>query len=236
MKAIEKKEQYIILRGEGKSIRTACKELKISTSAGQEWEKALKERIEAQKADRLNELHEAYGLLKEKRIERLGNTLNKITQAIGEVDLSKIPADKLLDMQLKYAEALKAEYTPQRAKIEASSPKEALVKVLLDTAEGVRSGELTPEQAKNETQAVANLLKAYEQFSIEAKEDSAKKLQITFVDAEYKKAYVDEKTGTQYYTRLDREYEDRDAWKAGREARDGQTQKQYINNTNGGTV
>ena len=68
MKAIEKKEQYIILRGEGKSIRTACKELDISTSAGQDWEKELKGRIDAERADRLNELHETYGLMKEKRI------------------------------------------------------------------------------------------------------------------------------------------------------------------------
>ena len=211
MKPIEKKEQYIVLRGEGKSIRSACKELDISTSAGQEWEKSLKERIEAEKADRLHELHETYGLMKEKRIERLGSTLNKITQAIGQVDLSNIQPDKLLDLQLKYAEALKAEYTPYREKIEATNPKEALVKVLLDTAEQVRSGELTAEQAKNETQAVANLLKACDQFSAVAK-DEQPHLHIEFVGAEYKKAYTDEKTGETYYTKTKKVYPDLESY------------------------
>lgn len=212
MKPIEKKEQYIVLRGEGKSIRTACKELDISTSAGQDWEKELKGRIDAERADRLNELHETYGLMKEKRIERIGNTLNKITEAIGGIDLSAIPPEKLLDMQLKYAEALKAEYTPQRPKIDANTPREALIQVLIDTADKVRSGDITPEQAKNETQAVANLLKAHEQFGITQKEDIPV-MKIRFVDSEYKPAYVDEKTGIEYFTKKDHEYEDREQWR-----------------------
>lgn len=214
MKPIEKKEQYVVLRGEGKSIRTACKELAISTSAGQDWEKDLKDRIEQERADHLHQLHETYGLLKEKRIERLGNTLNKITETIKGIDLSAIPAEKLLDMQLKYAEALKAEYTPQRAKIEANTPKDALIKVLLDTAEGVRNGELTPEQAKNETQAVANLLKACDQFGVNAREEFPH-IQVEFVGTDYKKAYTDEKTGETYYTKTQKVYPDLESYNKG---------------------
>ena len=220
MKSAETREQFIALRGAGKSIRSACKEVGISTSTGQEWETELKERVEEARKERLTELHELYGMTKEKRIERIGSTLNKLTNAIQEIDIATLPPDKLLDYQLKYMDALKGEYTPPRAKIEAGTPKEALVKVLLDTAEGVRSGELTAEQAKNETQAVANLLKAVEQFKPEATQDAS--IKIRFVTSEYKPAYTDEKTGIQYFTRTDTE---RDS--AGLKPE----QKQYINGT-----
>lgn len=204
MKSIDKKEQYITLRGVGKSIRTACKEVGISPSTGQEWEKGLKEQLEEAKAERLSELHEVYGMTKEKRIERIGNTLNKITDTLNTIDLTALPPEKLLELQLKYTEALKAEYTPKRTKIEANSPKEALLKVLLDTAEGVRSGELTAEQAKNETLAVANLLKAVDQFKPEETAED-RKLRIVMVSSKYKRAYTDEKTGIEYYIRNDYE-------------------------------
>ena len=47
---------------------------------------------------------------KEHRITRFGDMLNRIDEALAQKDLTELPADKLLDMKLKYEERLEREY------------------------------------------------------------------------------------------------------------------------------
>lgn len=49
-------------------------------------------------------------MTKEARIKKLGDTLEKIEDAIAKADFSTVDPAKLLDFKLKYTEALKGEY------------------------------------------------------------------------------------------------------------------------------
>lgn len=200
MKPIEKKTKFVELRSQGMSFDTISKELAISTGTCSEWNKELRNEVETLKGERMKELYTIYGMDREARIRRTGNTLKKIEEALSHIDLSQLPPDKLLDFALRYQEALSKEYVaPKRELDQKEGTREALIQALADIVDRVRSGELSPEQAKTETQAVTNLLKAVEMFGSIDKEN--KGLTVEFVSGEYTKAYTDEKTGETYYTK-----------------------------------
>lgn len=200
MKPVGTKTKFVELRSQGKSFDAISKELSISTGTCSEWNKELRKDVEALKSERMQELYCIYGMDREARIQRTGETLKKIQGALDKVDLSTLPADKLLDYALKYQEALSKEYVAPKKEIEPKDDtKETLIQALADIVDRVRNGELSPEQAKTETQAVTNLLKAVEMFGIAG--DTKNKITVEYVTGEYKKAYTDEKTGETYYTK-----------------------------------
>lgn len=110
MKTTEKKLAFIEARAAGKSYNTIAKELGISKSTCTSWSRELEKEIADLKAERLEELYEAYSMTKEARIKHLGATLQTIDSALAEKDLSEIPAEKLLELSLKYRKELKEEY------------------------------------------------------------------------------------------------------------------------------
>ena len=111
MKSTEKKLEYIELRASGKSYSSIAEELGISKSTCSKWEKALGADIEALREEHLQELYTSYSMAKEARIEKIGKTLQGIEEALEEKDLTQLPADKLLELKLKYERELKTEYT-----------------------------------------------------------------------------------------------------------------------------
>lgn len=111
-KDLSKKNDFILLRAEGRSYSFITQKLAISKTTCIKWNKELEEKILEQKQDNLNNLYKSYNLTKEARIERLGTTLKKIDSALENVDYSTIAPEKLLDFKLKYTQALKQEYTP----------------------------------------------------------------------------------------------------------------------------
>lgn len=171
MKTTEKKLEYVRLRAEGHSYSSIAKELGISKSTCSSWEKELREDIEACKGEKLRELYTSYRLTKEARVEELGKTLQGITQALEGKDLAELPADKLLELKLKYQRELKTEYT------------EPLEDAGEDTIEGLleqynrlytasQSGQYSPAQIKAQLaildakKATINALEADSFFSI----------------------------------------------------------------------
>lgn len=110
MKTTEKKLAFIEARAAGKSYNTIAKELGISKSTCTSWSRELEKEIADLKAERLEELYEAYSMTKEARIKHLGATLQTIDRALADKDLSEIPAEKLLELSLKYRKELKEEY------------------------------------------------------------------------------------------------------------------------------
>ena len=174
MKPAELKKEYIRLRAEGKSYSVICEQLHISKSTCTKWEKELAEQIDELKRAELAELCESYGMTKEARIKKLGDTLGTIDGALASADFSQMPPDKLLDFKLKYTQALKEEYIATgRSK---SLPEEinpaALMDMLKDLLERVRAGEVDTAQANRESMIISNLLKAYEQTELQAKIDA----------------------------------------------------------------
>ena len=158
----EQRLKFIELRAEGLSYDKIAKKLHISKSTCSSWEKEFQSEITKLKHEQLRELYDNYYMTKEARIKKLGSILNRIDDALDEVDLSEVPADKLLDYKLKYTEALKGEYiwTAPTANFDGDiTPKEVL-NALGDLMNRVRAGEVTPDQANRESSVLINMLKA----------------------------------------------------------------------------
>lgn len=101
---------FIEARAEGKSFDTITKELNISKGTCCSWEKSLHADIEALKDEHLEELYTTYKMTRDARIKSLGEILQNIDTAIAKKTLEDIPADKLLELRLKYSKELKEEY------------------------------------------------------------------------------------------------------------------------------
>ena len=167
----ETKQEFIKLRAEGLSYEKIQKELGISKSTCSKWEQQLADQIAEYKAEQLKELYNEYGMLKEARIKRLGDTVNKLKTAIDNLDLSEVAPEKLLDLYLKYTDALKSEYIAPITKptITGENVPQELVKALTDLLTRIQAGEVTAEQASRESTAIANIIKAYEQVEVKQK-------------------------------------------------------------------
>ena len=173
MKPCELKQEYIRLRAEGKSYSYIADKLHISKSACSKWETQLEADIAQLKREELNSLYEAYSMKKEARIRKLGDTLDRVEEALDAVDLKEVAPEKLLDFKLKYTEALQKEYTGTEPafKLGDDMKPEDIVKALGDLLNRVRAGEVTQEQVNRESLVLSNLLKAYEQVELKAKLD-----------------------------------------------------------------
>lgn len=173
MKPVEQRAEYIRLRAEGKSYSAICEQLHISKSTCSKWEKDLKAQIDELKRAELAELCESYGMTKEARIKRLGETLGRIDAALEQVDFSTVDPAKLLDFKLKYGEALKGEYVETTPPLQLDSiDGKAIVSALGDLLNRVRAGDITTEQAQKESLILSNLLKAYDTVEVKAKLDA----------------------------------------------------------------
>lgn len=171
MKPQELKQEYIKLRAEGKSYSFIADELHISKSTCTQWEAQLSEEIARLKKEELNSLYENYHMKKEARIKQLGDTLEKVNNALENIDFTNVAPEKLLDYKLKYTEALQKEYiglSPAFKLNGSTSPKD-IMKALSDLLDRVRAGEVTPEQANRECLILCNLLKAFETIEVKAK-------------------------------------------------------------------
>ena len=172
MKPAEIKKEYIRLRAEGKSYSVIAEQLHISKSTCTKWEKDLAEQIDELKRAELTELYESYGMTKEARIKKLGDTLEKINEALAKTDFSTVDPAKLLDFKLKYTEALKGEYVGQKKAIEPESLEARdIVEALADLLNRTRAGDITTDQAQRESLILSNLLKAYDTTEVKAKLD-----------------------------------------------------------------
>ena len=106
---LEVKEKFIELRAKGWSFDKIAKELHKRKATLIDWSKELESEIANRKAIELEVLYEKHYLLKEQRIEKLGNLLNKIINEIDNRDLKDIPTNKLFDLLLKYNKEIKEE-------------------------------------------------------------------------------------------------------------------------------
>lgn len=110
MKDRETQLAFIRARAEGKSYGTISKELGISKATCTSWEQSLRDEIDTLKQEQLEELYTAYHMTREARIKALGSIVQDLDTAIGKKNMYELPLDKLLDLRLKYAKELKAEF------------------------------------------------------------------------------------------------------------------------------
>ena len=159
MKQQEQRTEFIRMRAEGKSLRAIAAEIKVSKSTLSEWEKELRAEVERLRAENLEELYTTYGMAKEARIQRVGDTLRRIDEALAQVDLSSISPEKLLDYKLKYQAALRDEYTAPAA--EVSGEAENTLEALRGLYRRVASGEITVDKAKAEAALIDKVVAGY---------------------------------------------------------------------------
>ena len=110
MKDSETKLAFIKARAEGKSYSAITRDLGIAKATCASWEQSLRGDIEALKQAQLDELYTAYNMKREARIKTLGGILQGLDKAIAGKPLEDLPADKLLELRLKYGRELKEEY------------------------------------------------------------------------------------------------------------------------------
>lgn len=111
---LELQQSFVEYRAKGWSLRKIERKLKVSKSALANWDRELEEEIASLKAMELEALYESYFLARESRIKALGQQLRKIQAELRGRDLADVPTEKLLEMQLRYLDALQEEYIEAR--------------------------------------------------------------------------------------------------------------------------
>lgn len=147
MTIAQKKEQFTIMRADGHSYAEISKELGISKSTCTAWNSELKENIAELETDNAQELKHKYRITRANYIERIGETLERINQAIEKTDFTKIPAEKLLKLKLEYEEKILTECTPIYEKREPLTAQE-LADEGTYILKQLKAGQITDQQAK----------------------------------------------------------------------------------------
>ena len=132
MEIIEVKQQFIELRAQGWSFDKIAKELGKAKQTLIDWSKEFKEEIGNYKALELEVLYEGYYLLKEARLRRLGEVVNKLSGELQERDLKDLPTDKLLDLYLKYSDKIKEEIVETSFKTSEEISEDKIERQLLE--------------------------------------------------------------------------------------------------------
>lgn len=153
MKSTDQKAQFIELRAQGQSYSKIAEALHISKSTCSAWQQELAEEVADRQQERLEDLYNLYAMHRQGRIERIGQTIGRIDAALAEKDLSELPADKLLELKLKYQRELKAEYTEPITPITENSL-EAILLQFTGILEKTQSGELSAARSKAQLDAV----------------------------------------------------------------------------------
>lgn len=172
MKSTTKQREFIRLKAEGKSNAQIARLLHISESTASRYTKLLGDKISNYKAEQLQELYDAYYMTRAARIQRLGETLNQVDQAISTSDLSSVPVEKLLDLKLKYAQALKNEHIPLDAgdtvsyEVVESTAKDILSQ-MDSLLQRLRDGSISPANAAIEAKILDAMLKGWELVALE---------------------------------------------------------------------
>lgn len=114
----EQREQFIELRAEGLSFDAIAAKLNISKSTLIKMSRELAGDIDRLKFINLEALAERYKILKAERLEGIGKILGKVDTALENVDLSKVSAEKLIELKLKLTDKMLSEisqpYTIER--------------------------------------------------------------------------------------------------------------------------
>jgi len=101
MAEIEKRGQFVGLRGKGMSYAKISEEIGVSKTSLIHWSKELKLEISNEQAMELERLREKYLLGREYRIRVNGTQLSQITEELLRRKLNEVPTEKLFDMQRK---------------------------------------------------------------------------------------------------------------------------------------
>ncbi len=101
MKDVMVKEQFVELRAKGWSFDRIAKELTISKQTLVNWSRELSLMIRNRRAVEFEALLEMHAMTREKRVEAIGQLLQRMNQELASRTLTTIPTERLLDSILK---------------------------------------------------------------------------------------------------------------------------------------
>jgi len=105
----QKKESFIELRAAGLSFDTIAQQLDISKPTLIKLSRELSADIEKLKFINLEAIAERHKALRAERLDSLGRLLDKVSEAIERADFSKVPVERLIELQFKLTDRLRAE-------------------------------------------------------------------------------------------------------------------------------
>ncbi len=174
---LDKQLRFIELRAKDVSYKAIAAELGVSKGTLTSWDKLLRSEIAKHKAERLGELYEEYGMLKQARIKRYGEIVKRIDAEIDKRDLADLPLDKLLEQKLKFSQVLTSEYTPTRGdKTSQELNSDRILQDIQELLYKVQNGELDKDQAQQELMILGGMLRTYETTVLEAKIDKLQRV------------------------------------------------------------
>jgi len=109
MVTTEQKEKFIELRAAGLSFDTIAQQLDISKPTLIKLSRELSADIEKLKFINLEAIAERHKVLRAERLDSLGRLLDKVNEAIERADFSKVPVERLIELQFKLTDRLRAE-------------------------------------------------------------------------------------------------------------------------------
>jgi hypothetical protein len=180
---LEQQQHFVELRAKGWSLRRIAGQIGVSPTTCSTWQHELEAEIANLKAIELEALQEQFYLSKEARIELLGKQLGLLKQELATRDLSEVSTDRLLELMLKWLDAVQAEYVEPRplsdkqiqmlqAQTGTKLDSQQIGLELERTLQRYKAGLITVEQARQEMALLMASLKAFEQGDIERKLDN----------------------------------------------------------------
>ena len=177
---LELQAQFIELRAKGYSLARCARLLRLSKSTLATWQQDLEAQIAGLKAIELEALQETFFLAKEARIRLLGEQVQALLEELRTRSLAEVPTDKLLDILLKFSQALREEFVEPRLLSDrqirrlkdGTGPEldsQAVAVELSQVLQRYKAGLVDIEQARQELALLLAILKAQEQGQIEVK-------------------------------------------------------------------
>jgi hypothetical protein len=110
MKGEETIQRFLVLRAQGKSLRTIEKEIGTNRGTLAKWEREHLEELKNLKAVERDTMREKYLLTNHAQLELLGTQFMRLKKELEKRDLSDIPTLKLVELFLKYSTRLTEDF------------------------------------------------------------------------------------------------------------------------------
>jgi transcriptional regulator with XRE-family HTH domain len=123
MKGEETIQRFLVLRAQGKSLRTIEKEIGTNRGTLAKWEREHLEELKNLKAVERDTMREKYLLTNHAQLELLGTQFMRLKKELEKRDLSDIPTLKLHELVLKYSTRLTEDFPAEWIDTEESLAK-----------------------------------------------------------------------------------------------------------------
>jgi hypothetical protein len=110
MKGEQTIQKFLVLRAQGKSLRTIEKELGTNRGTLAKWQQEYSEELKNLRAIERDAMREKFSLTNQAQLELFGTQFTRLKEELERRDLSDIPTPKLFELVLKYSTRLTEDF------------------------------------------------------------------------------------------------------------------------------